>query len=333
MPRFIFIPSATVVVNANTFIGGVGATSLTSIADLVAITNLLASDISDFIIDSNNNVSCYINVSYNLLSNAFISDTDLTYYVDTDSNINLVGSNCFRSASNCKIFESNESSTSGSLIIRTSGLLYINNATLGVTNNFELALCSTVKYMRFKNATNFASIAGLSTLTSLKRLWIPYASNFSNTAWGNGNELLWNVKLNCIIYVSNSYLGALSPALAYAQNSRSATIVYVSNFTPPSPVANLSFTNVTSNGCDLNFTAPSSSNALSFYEVYAERQDLGQWESLRVVSKYSINGEITASGDTISGLISGTAYKIKIFVCDEFWNRSTESNEVTITTL
>lgn len=68
----------------NTFIGGVGATSVTSAADLAAISSLLEAQILGFQVDGNNNVSCRVEVNYNLNAGSFTGDLALTYFIDED---------------------------------------------------------------------------------------------------------------------------------------------------------------------------------------------------------------------------------------------------------
>ena len=82
----------------------------------------------------------------------------------------------------------------------------------------------------------------------------------------------------------------------------------------------------------LNFTPPSSANALDFYEVWLDDG------TDNPVQKYCIFDEISASGATLSGLVSGRTYKLKIAACDVYWNGSglsttpAFSNEITFVT-
>lgn len=84
---------------ANTFIGGVGATSVTSIAALANKTSLAESDIRDFVIDSNNNVSCYIKDNYSINASAFTNDDALTYYIDEKGRCTRINTNVFHATS------------------------------------------------------------------------------------------------------------------------------------------------------------------------------------------------------------------------------------------
>lgn len=59
----------------------------------------------------------------------------------------------------------------------------------------------------------------------------------------------------------------------------------------------------------------------------------GQTYEYGICEIFSEKKEITATGATITGLATGTNYKIWIVACDEFWNRSEISNVIEITTL
>lgn len=86
----------------NLFIGGVGATTITSAADLAALTSLSIGDISNFSIDADDNVSCFVSINYTINGSAFLSDSALTYYID--SLCTSFGNSSFRGAENCLIF-------------------------------------------------------------------------------------------------------------------------------------------------------------------------------------------------------------------------------------
>ena len=85
----------------NTFIGGVGASYITSPADYVALTTGLAlGDIKSFTIDVDNNVSFYVDLDYEVLT-LFCNTTEITYFIDVDSKINIF-TDGFRNSTNLK---------------------------------------------------------------------------------------------------------------------------------------------------------------------------------------------------------------------------------------
>lgn len=76
----------------NMFLGGVGATSITSAADYAALFSIDESDIYSFRVDANNNVSFYAATNHSSsASGTFQNDTDLTYFIDKDSRITGFG--------------------------------------------------------------------------------------------------------------------------------------------------------------------------------------------------------------------------------------------------
>jgi hypothetical protein len=100
--------------------------------------------------------------------------------------------------------------------------------------------------------------------------------------------------------------------------SEGATVIYVDNFLVPNSVSNLTYSNLTIDSVDLNFTTPDlNTNSISHYEVWI---DDGTNNILYRNFKFK---EITASGDTLdlTGVtISGL--KIRIYTIDEYMNGS-----------
>ena len=138
---------------------------------------------------------------------------------------------------------------------------------------------------------------------------------------GNGlNDVFSNIKNGCILYV-NPFLqtsngGAEEGDVANAR-SQGATIRYVTNFTPPNPVTNLSVGTIYNTAVQLNFTPPTSVNGVDFYECYANGK---------------LMNEIKNSGEYISGLTPSTNYNIRIVAVDMFYNKSELSNTVSVST-
>ena len=92
----------------------------------------------------------------------------------------------------------------------------------------------------------------------------------------------------------------------------------MTNFTAPSSITNLSVGNVYGAAIQLNFTAPSSTNAIDYYEVWQNGVNTGK--------------RITASGEYVTGLTLNTAYTFQLIPVDIFFNKST-SNVVSATTV
>ena len=76
--------------SANVFIGGVGATYLTSESDVVAETTLELVEIKNFKIDGSNNVSFYSSVIFNC-DNGFLTNETATWFIDLDGLVTDLG--------------------------------------------------------------------------------------------------------------------------------------------------------------------------------------------------------------------------------------------------
>jgi hypothetical protein len=85
----------------------------------------------------------------------------------------------------------------------------------------------------------------------------------------------------------------------------------------PDAVSDLSTGTITATTVVLNFTEPSSTNAVLQYEVWVDGA-FWQW--------------ITASGGAVTGLVTATNYDIQIKTADIYYNISGFSNNVNFTT-
>jgi len=135
-----------------------------------------------------------------------------------------------------------------------------------------------------------------------------------------------------IIDQSFQFGGDLIFPLQRARDTWGANIIEIQDVTPPNAITDLSVSDIFSEGFRLIFTTPNSLNNLDFYEVWLENIDLGEWETERVKGRYNIYQEITASGDFVTGLQPNTNYRVWVYACDEYWNRSLISNVIQIKT-
>lgn len=443
----------------NIFIGGVGASLITSPADYALYTNLAASNIYNFQIDANNNISFFTKNSHNFDSISWRANSEVTYLVDLEGKITgtanirqhanvvawhqpytLLNTDRFyiydfdklpsiinyqQTIANRNVFANNNilthmylanatSSTyngpsanfGGNIAIERlylgelnsfsagerqasmyqnigSGIIFYNNKhnakiyhdpSLGATDRrawnrltvaaFDSGDTITINGLTYTAVTGAPTVEGEFEVdglhpnvqgTNLKNAInsdtrigtlgdiVCYNSNsavaFESTVTGaSGNTVTASVgggNTGAAALQSPTFFGGtdVHPCLMYGRDNEFATLIEVLDYTPPSSVTDLSSSNITSSGCDLNFTAPSSTNSLDFYEVWVERLDLDEWHKDRVLGRYTISQEITSSGDTISSLISGISYRIHIIACDIYWNRSEISNIIEITTL
>lgn len=163
-------------------------------------------------------------------------------------------------------------------------------------------------------------------LTSLERLYTPIISTYTEWYWryfmGVASGVKWYVPA---AWETSGPGSTREEIVVYMEDTMSMVPVYIQNFTAPSAVSDLDYSSITSSSVDLDFTPPSSTNALDFYEVWID-DGVTEWHP------YCRWQEITGSGGTVSGLASGTTYKIKIKAADIYYNLSGFSNEIEITT-
>jgi hypothetical protein len=109
---------------------------------------------------------------------------------------------------------------------------------------------------------------------------------------------------------------------------------YIANQIKPNAVSDLSVSNITSSTVQLNFTEPTgSTNSIDFYYVYIDYSSISF--ALKYSTRHEISAifkEISASGDVLTGLPSGTEITMQIQTVDYYHNVSDYSNIVTFTT-
>ena len=164
-----------------------------------------------------------------------------------------------------------------------------------------------------------------------KLMYVPLVTQWGNTQQADingqhqGTQVFrFNFDFNGVIYahpsLQTSNAGGLEGDLAYLLSlNTGATIRYVTNFTPPNTITNLSTGTIYNTEVQLNFTPPTSVNGVDFYEVYLNGE--------RFNSK-----EIKNSGEFITGLTPSTNYNIRIVAVDMFYNKSELSNTVNVST-
>ncbi len=99
--------------------------------------------------------------------------------------------------------------------------------------------------------------------------------------------------------------------------SRGGIVRYVTDFTKPDNITDLSVTSSYNTGLKLDFTTPNSANGIDFYEVY-----------INGIYKQDIKGP----NDIINGLEKNTNYDIRLIAVDNFYNKSDFSNAANVST-
>lgn len=154
--------------------------------------------------------------------------------------------------------------------------------------------------------------------TKANRYYIPKCTSLG-TPLNNG--IFFGIDANSKIYL-NDVIRTINSGSedgdVVAARSLGAIIRYVTDFTKPNAVTNLSVGLIYNTAVQLNFTPPAvSANPIDFYECYANGK---------------LQNEITASGQFITGLTPSTNYNITVVAVDIFYNKSVVSNVVNVST-
>jgi len=282
----------------NTYIGGVSGT-ITSKTQLAIKLGISSTRIENFTIVGSD-IKCKITGgSYVMPLSVFFEDTSLTYYRDFD---NLVSTITYHNFNYCiSMYD-----------LKTYGVTSINSS-----NSFhETPLLSE---LYFPNLTSCADSGFATSIIIPKKVfYIPICISLGSTSGDNGVFL--NVASGSEIYchpsLATNNAGGEDGDVAYAR-SRGCYISFVSSFTAPSPVTTLAAGTIYNTAIQLNFTPPSSTNAIQYYECYANGV---------------LKNRITGSGQYITGLTASTSYSdITIKAVDIFYNRSI-SNTLNVST-
>ena len=280
---------------ANTFIGGVASVINTPslLADKLrnypSGTAFSATDIQNFTIVGDD-IECYIGVDYMLGENFLTDFTTLTYYRD-------VGGKAI----------SNNTGSQSKMFLR----------------------CYNLEDVFFPNMINIKGVLANWTFENTygsyskwKIFYIPNVINFGSTTSNDGNVFRTNFSNSIKIYAHSSMqtinAGGVEGDLALFDSLGSNSVNYVLNLTPPAPITDLTIGTITSTTLQLNFTVPSSTNAIDFYEVWLNGKRTGK--------------TVNASGENITGLTTGTSYEIEVIPRDIYYNGSS-SNKVTQSTI
>ena len=280
----------------NTFIGGIGATINTP-ALLASKLGIAENRIKLFKVTGVDVECAVVGGSYSMPVDCWVGNTSITYW--EDNVCNYTNRNVFRNASN---------------------LTYcIMNAVITVTTGSSHIFqgCTSLKKILLPECTHFGGYYMLNS--------VPFNIFYGPkmiTAFGDstGNDACFDINgtgaliLNPALQTCNAGQpdGDLQNAV-----TRGYSVRYVTNFTPPNAITDLSSGTIYNTAIQLNFTPPSSTNGVDFYECYVDGK---------------LMNEIKNSGDFITGLTPNTAYKIEVKAVDMFYNKSDFSNAVNVTT-
>jgi hypothetical protein len=286
----------------NTFIGGVSASIGTAqlLADKMfnypSRTAFSVSNIKNFTVVGND-IKCLIDVDFSIggLSTNVIPNI-LTNFTHNGTYLKRLESLALANQTNMTLLDIK------SVIILDS------QATQGLR----------LKEYAFPNCTTLNGQFHFNFIENQKTIYLPnctaYGVNTSN------NSIFTTAINNCKIYANTAMqtvnAGAEEPDILQARNN-GAIIIYVENYTVPNAVSDLSSGTIYKTAIQLNFTSPSSTNVIDYYECYAD----GVFKN-----------NITASGQFITGLTANTAYQFTVIAVDIFYNKSVVSNSVSAST-
>lgn len=291
---YIFAPPVVVPV-ANTFIGGVAST-LYSAALLAAKLAIDVSRISAFEV-AGSDIKCKITGGYPLLGQIFDGMTSLTYLIDNDGLINAIGGGTFRNTSLSLL-------KADGIIMESGGGSTFSGCPLKIWN------APNLKNLTTDNSSAFAN-------SSITTLYIPKCETIGTTTGSDSVSLFFGLPSSAIIYTNPLLQTINAGGLEGDLVGIPQTVRFVTSLTAPNQVTTLAVGIVYSTAIQLNFTPPSSTNTIDFYECY-------------------VNGVflkiLTASGQYITGLLANTAYQLTVIAVDSFYNKSIVSNSVSVST-
>jgi len=288
-------------VRVNTYIGGIGTVVSTKTL-LATKLGIASSRISNFSIIGNN-IQCRISGGYTLSNSSFLEDTNVTYYLDKGGLINDVEMHQFKGALNF----------SGELIL--DGVL---SMTSSYTKRFGY-LCRII----CKNVTSLSGVSlhgSANTGDSPYLRSVYYFPNVTNMGGSSINkDIFYGIVSKSYIYahpsMATNNLGGPDGDLV-AATTAGAIVRYVTDFTLPEPISDVSVGVIHSTSVELLFTEPYAVNMIDYYDVYVD----GTYNcSCNPVHVYA------------QGLNPGTTYRIEVYAVDMFFNRSI-SNAVYATT-
>ena len=296
MKRALNFMNKALPITYNTAIGGVSATINTP-ALLATKLGITVGRITNFTIVGSD-IKCKITGSYAIPANSFyFNSTPCTYYIDSDYLVTSIGNNAFYAVGSFNGYDAD----------------FQNCITVGAS-----AFGVNCKRILLPNATSLGNACFYYGTPVLETIYIPRVTTMGTDVGMQDGAYqrvfllsylglpmsLSNVKIYAHPSMATINAGGVEGDLAYAI-SRGATVRYVTNFTAPNPVTTLATGTVYNTAIQLNFTPPSSTNTIEYYECYAN----GVYKNT-----------ITASGQYITGLSPSTSYVIEVLCY--FYNTS-----------
>lgn len=222
----------------NTFIGGVGGV-ITTPALLAAKLSLSESDIYKFSIDSNNNISCNIDINYTVNGSAFSNDDNIRYYIDMRGKCTHLNSLAFHNVHNLSF---------GKILVFPNVTTISGNQVIGG--------------------------GGAGTRNRFNHICLPKLEPIGTNGTTSNNHFSWT-DYNTDVYVETgnqtNNSGGVDLDISGAISSNIASVIkYSSNSNIPPTVTSISTVGTTSSSINLSWTAVTHSNTIDHYLVFAD---------------------------------------------------------------
>lgn len=300
----------------NVFIGGVGVSSITTPSDFATISTLSVGDIKNFQNDGVN-VSFYADADYDLLNQAFLGDSEITYFIDFERLKTCQGQQTFYnqpiSADGFRLFISSEVTAIG------QGCFDQN---VGGSKPQTLRLCVT-----------------------------PRITNLGGTVGNDGVFRANNDNLRFYGDISLQTNNGGSPDGDLTSNPPANGIVYSTNSNAPDAVGTITEDLKGGSFINISWSAPTSSNPVDRYVIFVDNAfeavtDTNSYKFLSLTTSTTLNIKIltidnqgnispfsaTQQFTTLSSLVLRD-YIISYYKLDSNVNDSVGSNNGTPTNI
>lgn len=230
----------------NTFIGGVGAT-ITNRSQLVAkLTGIVESDIKNFNIDDNNNVSCYIGKDFGIQPGAFNSSQSShpTYFIHLGLYLKTVNQNAFYTAS--------DNSASRLRLFITPAEL-----TVGPVGGASNAFTQNFHRLQVFACPNCIQIG----------------STGNNFNFNNNRNNLW-LYVNPILATIDG--GNPDGDIVYVDGGTNSSVKYSANFNAPQPISAVSFDVVMATYLKISWSDQTHSNSIDWQLIFLNGNYIGR---------------------------------------------------------
>jgi hypothetical protein len=297
----------------NVVLGGTGATLDTSlkVANFIQVDE---SDITLLEIDSDNNVKFNVQRDFSIINS---------------SNLSANGSVFFDFSGNQTIFNQR-------FLRDITKAICLSNGDPQSLLGFQAFRFCPVTHLILSSIKGSAGDVSIGEINNTKRIYLPNWKDLTTEALllgsqRNGAVMYFNLEMETVNNGDPHPSIVFSSSIGFPDKDEAR---FIQNLDKPNAVSDLTVSNITSSTVQLNFTEPTgSTNSIDFYYVYIDYSNISF--ALKYSTRHEISAffkEISASGDVLTGLPSGTEITMQIQTVDYYHNVSDYSNIVTFTT-